>query len=124
MTRFIRRSRLHLLVAIAVLVATVTPLLSTAQPLTADLTITNNTSRAIRHVYLAPAAADSDWGPDQLNNSSIVTGGTHTLSISCGSEVKVIAEDDEGCFYYQVVSCSESSSWTIDNNSARDCGGN
>ena len=124
MTRFIRRSRLHLLLAGAVLVAALTPLLSTARPLTANLTITNNTSRAIGHVYLAPAAADSNWGPDQLNNSSIAIGGTHTLSISCGSEIKVIAEDEDGCFYYQVVSCSESSSWTIDNNSARDCGSN
>ena len=114
----------------AILVALgVTPLMSsaakteaaTASPETA-LTIVNNSSREIRHVFFS-ATTDDNWGPDQLNNSAIVVGGSRTLNVSCSSStIKVIAEDEDGCFFYQVVSCSESSSWTIDSSSTRDCG--
>ena len=42
---------------------------------------------------------------------------------SAGSDAYgVIAEDQEGCFSYQVVSCSEGATWTITNDTARDCG--
>jgi hypothetical protein len=89
---------------------------------TTTVTIVNNTSTEIRHVYLS-ATTDNNWGPDQLNSASIAIGGSHALSVTCGaSEIKVIAEDEDGCFYYEVVSCSEDSTWTINNNSARDCG--
>jgi hypothetical protein len=51
-------------------------------------------------------------------------GGSFTISnVSCsGSTIKVIAEDQDGCFSYQVVSCSEGATWTITNDTARDCG--
>jgi hypothetical protein len=51
-------------------------------------------------------------------------GGSFTISdVSCsGSSIKVIAEDQEGCFSYQVVSCSGSATWTITNDTSRDCG--
>lgn len=98
------------------------PLLSAAHAPSTSVTIVNNTSREIRHVYLS-ATTDNNWGPDQLNSTVIASGGSHALSLSCGgSDIKVIAEDEDGCFYYEVVSCSENSTWTINNNSARDCG--
>ena len=56
--------------------------------------------------------------PDQLGNSVIsANGGSVTISnVSCGgASIKVIAEDQEGCFTYQVVTCSESATWTITN---------
>ena len=88
---------------------------------TTTVTIVNNTNTEIRHVYLS--ASDNNWGPDQLNNSVIAIGGSHALNLSCeGASIKVIAEDEGGCFYYEVVSCSENATWTINNNSARDCG--
>jgi len=34
----------------------------------------------------------------------------------------VIAEDHDGCFYYQVVSCSENAGWTISASDSPDCG--
>lgn len=90
---------------------------------TTTVTIVNNTSTEIRHVYLS-ATTDNNWGPDQLNSTVIAIGGSHTLNLSCGgaADIKVVAEDEDGCFYYQVVSCSDNSSWTIDSNSVRDCG--
>jgi hypothetical protein len=88
------------------------------------ITIVNNSSREIRHVYLS-APDQNNWGPDQLVNSVIPAGGgSFTISnVSCnGSTIKVIAEDQDGCFLYQIVTCSENATWTITTSSARDCG--
>jgi hypothetical protein len=88
------------------------------------ITIVNNSSREVRHVYLSPPDQNA-WGPDQLGSSAIAPdGGSVTISnVSCGgSSIKVIAEDHEGCFIYKVVSCSDTVTWTITSNDSRDCG--
>ena len=100
------------------------PLVSRAYGPAAAITIVNNSNREIRHVFLSPPD-QNNWGPDQLVNSVIpANGGSFTISnASCGgTTIKVIAEDQEGCFVYQVVSCSENSTWTITNDATRDCG--
>ena len=100
------------------------PLLSNAYAPSTSITIVNNSSREIRHVYLS-APDQNNWGSDQLVNSVIpANGGSFTLAdVSCGaSGIKVIAEDQDGCFIYQVVTCSESVTWTITNSTTRDCG--
>jgi len=117
------RSRLVLgclvLVALAatplLLRATTTPVIS--------VTVTNSSNREIRHFYLSPSNEDN-WGPDQLNNSTISAGGSHTFSnLSCeATNIKLVAEDQDGCFITKIVSCSENSAWTITNETARDCG--
>ena len=99
-------------------------LLSKAHAPTTAITIANNSSREIRHVYLS-APDQNNWGPDQLVGSVISpNGGSFTISdANCGgASIKVIAEDQEGCFMYQVVACSGSVSWTITNDTSRDCG--
>ena len=88
------------------------------------ITITNNSSREIRHVFLS-APDSNNWGSDQLGNSSIAAnGGSFTVgNVSCsGPSIKVIAEDHDGCFYYKVVSCSENATWTISASDTPDCG--
>ena len=100
------------------------PLLSNAYAPSTSITIVNNSSREIRHVYLS-APDQNNWGTDQLVNSVIpANGGSFTLAnVSCGEAgIKVIAEDQEGCFSYQVVACSDNVTWTITNSTARDCG--
>lgn len=101
------------------------PLLSTAAHVpTTSITITNDSGREIRHVYFS-APDQNNWGSDQLGSSVIsANGGSVTISnVNCGgASIKVIAEDQEGCFSYQVVSCSEGATWTITNDTARDCG--
>ena len=100
------------------------PMLSRAYAPSTAITIVNNTSREVRHVYLSPPD-QNNWGSDQLVNSVISPdGGSFTISnVSCGGAgIKVIAEDQDGCFMYQVVTCSESVTWTIASNAARDCG--
>jgi hypothetical protein len=115
------------LVALAICVGIMVcaPLLSNAHvTATTSITIVNNSSREIRHVYLS-APDQNNWGSDQLVNSVIsANGGSFTISnVSCGgSSIKVIAEDQDGCFSYQVVSCSEGVTWTITSDTARDCG--
>jgi len=114
------------LVALAICVGIMVcgPLLSQAHVSTSSITIVNNSGREIRHVYLS-APDQNNWGSDQLSNSVISpNGGSFTIgNVSCGgASIKVIAEDQEGCFSYQVVSCSEGATWTITNDTARDCG--
>ena len=99
------------------------PLLSKAYAPTTAITIVNNSNREVRHVFLS-APDSNNWGPDQLGSSAIsANGGSATINASCsGPSIKVIAEDQDGCFIYQVVSCSENATWTITNDATRDCG--
>ncbi|HEY6232460.1 MAG TPA: hypothetical protein VIW64_14455 [Pyrinomonadaceae bacterium] len=99
------------------------PLLRHAHAAATSITIANNSSREIRHVYLAAANGDN-WGPDQLNGAIAAGGGSITLdNVSCsGAGVKVVAEDQNGCFLYHVVSCNDSVTWAITNDAVPDCG--
>jgi hypothetical protein len=98
------------------------PLLSQAHVPSNAITIVNDSSREIRHVFLSPPD-QNNWGPDQLGSSVIsANGGSVTVNASCSGSVKVIAEDQDGCFIYKVVTCSENVTWTITNNDSRDCG--
>ena len=99
------------------------PLLLNAHAAGTSITIANNSSREIRHVYLAAANGDN-WGADQLNGAIAAGGGSLTLdNVSCsGAGVKVIAEDQNGCFLYYVVACNDTATWTITNDAVPDCG--
>ena len=99
------------------------PLLSKAHAPSIAITIVNDSSREIRHVYLS-APDSNNWGGDQLGSSVVsANGGSATVNASCdGSSIKVIAEDHQGCFFYKVVSCSENATWTIPNSATPDCG--
>jgi hypothetical protein len=87
------------------------------------LTVVNNSSREIRHLYFSPPDQDN-WGPDQLGSTIAAGGGSATVNnVSCsGAGTKAIAEDQNGCFVYHVVECGDSASWTITNEAAPDCG--
>lgn len=100
------------------------PSLSKAHAPTSAITIVNNSSHEVRHVFLS-APDQNNWSADQLGSSTIpANGGSATISnISCnGPSIKVIAEDEDGCFVYQVVTCADSVTWTITNAATRDCG--
>ena len=89
---------------------------------TNSVTIVNNTGREIRHVYFSPTN-EENWGSDQLNNFVIAAGGTREVNSSCSAgDIKVIAENQDGCFFYQVVSCGSNVSWTIASDASADCG--
>jgi hypothetical protein len=117
--------RLLIVVVIALVIGGL-PLLACAfsrARASAAVTVVNNSNLEFRHAYFAPADGNN-WGPDQLNGSSIGPGTSRSLSVSCdGANIKVILEDQNGCFLYQTVSCSDNSTWTVTNDAAPDCGG-
>lgn len=115
-------SRIFILGALFLATA-VAPFLTTAHPST-TVNIVNNSSREVRNVYLSHVDSD-DWSGNQLDNTTIAAGQSFTLSnVACDSQqVKIVAEDQEGCFLSTVVSCGESSTWTITNDTERNCGG-
>ena len=116
--------RFAIVLTVVGLLATV-PFLSGARTATTtNITMVNNSSRQIRHVYLSPSNQDN-WGSDQLGGSMIGSGGgSYTISdVACSqTDIKVIAEDENGCFLYHNVSCGQNSTWTITNDAAPDCG--
>lgn len=112
------------LIILCVAVFALAALSSARTPTTTSVTIVNNSSRAILDVYLSHVNVD-DWGGNQLaNNAPIAAGQSYTLSnVDCDQQqVKVIAEDQDGCFVSTVVSCDSNATWTITNDTARDCG--
>ncbi len=98
------------------------PLLSSARS-SNSINIVNNSTRTIRYVYLSHANAD-DWTGDQSGGNGIAPGHSFTLSnVSCDQQqLKVIGEDQDGCFLSAVVTCGVDATWTITNNTAADCG--
>jgi hypothetical protein len=111
------------LILSAVLVtAAALPLLSSAHS-SNSVNIVNNSSRNIRYVYLSHVNAD-DWTPNQLSGNGISPGQSSTISnYSCDQQqIKVIAEDADGCFLSAVITCGGGATWTITNETAADCG--
>jgi hypothetical protein len=88
-----------------------------------SVNIVNNSNKEIRNVYLSYVNTD-EWGVNQLGDSTIPPGQSFSLNnVTCDQQqVKVIAEDQDGCFLSTVVSCGSSSTWSITNDMARDCG--
>ena len=114
--------RLFVLVA-ALCVFAALPLLAGARARTASINVVNSSSREIIHIYLSHADQD-DWGQNQLGDSSIPSGQSFTISnVSWDqSQVKVIAEDRDGCFLSAVVTLGDGASWTVTNDTTADCG--
>ena len=112
--------RFAMLIAMLCLLSAL-PLLSSATA-TTTITVVNNSSWEIRHLYLSPVDNDN-WGPDQLNQSVIAPGQSVTINVVWDqASVKVISEDQNGCFLYQTLDATSNASWTITNNAVPDCG--
>src|SRR5258705_12353885 len=90
---------------------------STARTTSTSVNIVNNSNNEIRNVYLSHVNAD-DWTDNQLSNgATIAAGQSYNLSnVVCDQQqVKVIGEDQDGCFLSTVVTCGNSSTWTVTN---------
>ena len=58
-----------------------------------------------------------------MESGEITAGSTRTLQLSWDqSTVKLVAEDQEGCFLTTTVDATGTQTWTITNNTPRDCG--
>jgi hypothetical protein len=113
--------RVLLLAAALCTLAALTPhSRATAPSLT--ISVVNNSQLEIRHVYLSPADTNN-WGSDQLNETAIGAGATRNLQVSWDqSTVKIVAEDQDGCFLDTTVEATGSPVWTITSETPRDCG--
>ena len=96
---------------------------SKARTPTTAVNIVNNSTRAIVNVYLSHTDAD-DWSGNQLGDATISPGQSFDLNnVACDrQQVKVIGEDQDGCFVSTVLTCGGSSTWTISSDTPRDCG--
>jgi hypothetical protein len=110
-----------LIAALCVLAAL--PLLSSARARSNSINVVNGSGRQIVHIYLSPADTDN-WGPEQLNGSVIAPGQSFNVEdVACAqSQVKVVAEDGDGCFLSASVNCGGAATWNITSNTAADCG--
>ena len=116
-----RNLRRFVISCIALSALTVLPLLSSARS-TNSVNVVNNSSRTIRYVYFSRVDVD-DWTGDQLGGNGISPGASASVNFSCDQQqIKVIGEDQDGCFLSTVVACGANATWTITNNSAADCG--
>lgn len=117
------RNGLRLALLAVVLCSMGTVLLLHAAPAqSVTLSVVNNSTREIRSLYLSPAENDN-WGADQLNESAISAGATRTLNITWDQPtVKLVAEDQDGCFISTTVNVTSSIEWTISNDAPRNCG--
>lgn len=87
-----------------------------------SITVVNNSARKITHLYLSPAENDN-WGSDQLNDSAISVGATRTLNVTWEQPtVKLVGEDQDGCFLTTTVDATSGIQWTITNDTPRNCG--
>jgi hypothetical protein len=89
-----------------------------------SVVIKNKSDWEIHQFFLSPVDTDK-WGPDQLGDQVISTGGTFTLhSIPCDSyDVKLVDEDGDECVVPGVDICSGQAGWIISNDDLLDCEG-
>jgi len=119
-----RRLRRLLIAAVAVGAVGSASALTSAHSASTSISIANHSHRTVRNVYLSHVDAD-DWGNDQLpDGSSIAPNQSQSITVSWDQQqVKVIAEDDGGCFLTAVVSATANATWTITDDTPADCGG-
>jgi hypothetical protein len=118
-----RNPRSLIIICAALLILAALPLVSGAQPST-SVNIVNNSNKVIRNVYLSHVNVD-DWSGDQLSEGQTIgPGQSFTLNnVACDQQqVKVIGEDQDGCFLSTIVNRGDSVTWTITNDTSRDCG--
>jgi hypothetical protein len=108
------------LVAAASLFCVLTPLSRATAP-TVSISVVNNSQKEIRHLFLASAGTDN-WGDDQISEP-ITAGTSRNVNASWNeSTVKVVVEDEDGCFLTTTLDAAGTPSWTITSSTARNCG--
>ena len=118
-----RNPRSLIIICVALLAIALVPLLSSARTQTTSVNIVNNSSRNLVHVYVSHVNVD-DWSGNQLGDATIGPGQSFSLAdFACDQQqAKVIAEDQDGCFLSTVINCGDGATWTVTNDTARDCG--
>ena len=84
--------------------------------------IKNRSDWEIHHFFLSPTDKNR-WGPDQLGNRVIETGGSFELhKVPCDTyDVKLVDEDGDECEITAVDICASKEGWVITNDALLDC---
>jgi hypothetical protein len=124
MTNSRSKRNLYRLAILSLSLFALAALSSARTPMATSVNIVNNSTREIRSLYLSHVNVD-DWSGNQLSDGAVIAPGqSYNLSnIACDQQqVKVIGEDQDGCFVSLVVNCGDNPSWTITDSTTRDCG--
>lgn len=111
------RARL-LLLTVVVMVAVSVPALAQDSL----ITIINRSDWAIHHLYLSPVDSD-EWGPDQLGEHVIESGGKFTLTdVDCDVyDIMIVDEDGDECILEAEELCNDEAKWVITNEELLGC---
>lgn len=84
--------------------------------------IRNQSNWDIHQLYLSPTE-DTEWGPDQLGQNVISSGGTFQLhKIPCNEyDVRLVDEDGDICVIGGVSLCADEGAWEITNEALLAC---
>lgn len=90
----------------------------------ATVKIVNTSHFQLDHFFLSPSRSN-EWGPDQLGEDVIESGGSFTLTdIACNVyDVKIVDEDDDVCVVAGVDLCRDNSMWQVTNKDLLSCQG-
>lgn len=88
------------------------------------ITIINRSDWDIHHLYLSPVDVD-EWGPDQLGDEIIPSGGKFLLhSIECDVyDIMIVDEDGDECILEAEELCDDEAKWVITNDELLGCEG-
>lgn len=115
-----RTCPLLIIVAVVGMFCVLTPRSSATAP-ALTISVVNNSQKEIRHLFLAAAGTDN-WGDDQISEP-ISAGTSRNINASWSeSTVKVVAEDEDGCFLTTTLEASGTPNWAITTSTARNCG--
>lgn len=92
-----------------------------ATPDNFSLTIKNNSSWDIYHIYVS-SSNDPDWGSDLLGRRVLGNGSQHTITnVSFGQwDLKFVDEDGDVCILNK-IQVTRNLSWTLTNRWLLDC---
>jgi len=87
-----------------------------------SLKLVNKSDWVIHHIYVS-SAADGEWGPDQLDDETLASGGSLTLTgISCDLyDIKVVDEEGTECVISAADLCENDSYWLVTNDDLESC---
>lgn len=76
--------------------------------------VVNKSNWAIHELYFSPTN-ETEWGEDQLGDTTIETGEQFTLSgVPCDKwDVRVVDEDGDECVVENVGLCDDTDKWVI-----------
>ena len=97
---------------------------SGGESLRSDVTVRNESNYAIHRFHMSPVG-ETTWGPDQLGEDILASGGTFTLTgVPCDSyDVRLVDEDGDECVVRGVAVCAEEAGWVIGNDDLLSCEG-